>query len=67
MEDIIMKTKKSFEKKLVLKKRTITDLDNKELHKVVGGATYTCPTFVKTVCFTNCVTGCPRCPTEICM
>jgi hypothetical protein len=53
-----MKTKKGFEMKLVLKKRTITDLNNKELHEVVGGATTGL-----TVCITICASICPPCPT----
>ena len=55
-----MKSKK-INKKLVLKKSTITNLDNNDLNSVYGGAL---PTYVKTVCFTLCVSNCYLCPTN---
>lgn len=53
-----MKPKK-INKKLVLKKNTISNLDNNGMNSVYGGV----ETFVKTVCFTECVTDCFQCPT----
>jgi hypothetical protein len=58
-----MKTKKGVSKKLVLKKRTIIDLNDKDLSKVMGGII----TYERTICRTECVTECPRCPSELCM
>ncbi len=55
-----MKVKKDFNKKLVLKKKTIVNLENKELKKVYGGLS-------RTECFTNCVTNCLQCPSMKCM
>jgi hypothetical protein len=63
-----MKTKKNFVKKLVLKKRTVSDLNSKDLHKVLGGATaIPCPTH-RTECITECAdaSGCPWCDTDRC-
>ena len=51
---------KQFNKKLVLKKNTIANLDNKGMASVYGGDPVT---YEKTVCFTICATECPRCPT----
>ncbi len=47
-----MKTKK-FDKKLVLNKKTISDLKNGELEAVIGGRTRTCYTvlFLDDVCW----------------
>jgi len=53
-----MKAKK-INKKLVLNKNTISNLDNHGMNMVYGGV----ETFVKTVCFTECVTDCFQCPT----
>jgi hypothetical protein len=59
---------KIIEKKLVLKKRTIIDLNDKELDKAMGGITGDpCQTIQKTVCWTECETDCPFCPTVRCM
>jgi hypothetical protein len=59
-----MKTKKDFGRKLVLKRRTITDLENKELHEVLGGVTLSCacPTDYCTVYISNCA----QCNTVLC-
>ena len=51
---------KQFNKKLVLKKNTIANLDNKGMASVYGGEE---DTYVKTVCFTDCATNCFQCPT----
>lgn len=59
-----MKTKNGFEKKLVLKRRTIIDLDTRELNRIVGGTGLSC----------NCNTDyctvhhsmCPACNTDGC-
>jgi len=61
-EEIKMKTKRGLYKKFGLNKKTIANLDNKELHKVNGG--WTGPTEV-TVCMTNCVSNCPTCQGSI--
>jgi natural product precursor len=56
---------KKVTKKLTLNKKTIADLENKEMRKANGGGA---PTF-----YTLCQTDCLRCPTngisicEICM
>jgi len=57
-----MKTKK-LEKKLVLNRKTITNLDNTQLSGVQGGFTTYCVTVGRTECFTNCVV----CDTRRCM
>ena len=58
-----MKTKNNVNK-LVLKKKTITNLDNTQLGKIQGGVfTDWCPTVGRTDCVTNCV----QCPTVKCM
>jgi hypothetical protein len=49
-----MKIKKNFNKRLVLKKKTVANLENKELKKVYGGLSYT-------ECRTDCVTNCLLC------
>jgi len=49
-----MKAKK-FDKKLVLNKKTISDLSNLEMVKVKGGI-HRPPTYSN--CFTNCATPC---------
>jgi len=55
-----MKIKKDFNKRLVLKKKTIANLDNKELKRVYGGLSFT-------ECRTDCVTNCLMCPSVKCM
>jgi bacteriocin-like protein len=55
-----MKIKKDFNKRLVLKKKTIANLDDKELQKVYGGITQVdCISY--TNCRTDCVTNCLLC------
>jgi hypothetical protein len=61
-EEIKMKTKRGLFKKIGLNKKTIANLDNRDLHKVNGG--WTGPTEV-TVCMTNCVSNCPTCQGSI--
>jgi len=58
-----MKTKK-IEKKLVLNRKTITNLDETQLNSVHGGV-YTdfCVTVGRTVCVTYCI----QCPSVKCM
>jgi len=58
-----MKTKKSFEKKLVLKRRTIATLDQKNLHEAKGGTILSrnCTTGHCTVYISNC-----GCDTALC-
>jgi hypothetical protein len=64
MEDIIMKTK-DINKKLKLKKATVTSLNHAELNRVNGGSDLACElTYAFTVCRTACVTDCLACPTE---
>jgi len=48
-----MKTK-TFNKKLSLKKKTVADLDNKEMQSAYGGAV----TNERTICITRCVSDC---------
>jgi hypothetical protein len=56
-----MKTKK-FRKKLSLNKSTVSNLDGKAMRDAHGGGTWIyCPTGM-TDCFSECVTGCPLCP-----
>ncbi len=52
-----MKTK-SFGKKLLLNKKTVANLENKEMQGIYGGATE------KTICFSACVTDCLGCDTR---
>jgi natural product precursor len=49
-----MKTK-SFGKKLALNKKTVANLENKEMQRIYGGATE------KTICFSACVSDCLFC------
>ncbi|MCI0470841.1 MAG: class I lanthipeptide [Candidatus Aminicenantes bacterium] len=49
---------KNFNKKLVLNKKTIIDLNNNEMNKLYGGVETQTPT----VCRTRCVTNCDTCP-----
>lgn len=56
-----MKTK-GFNKKLIFKKQTISNLENKQLDDVQGGRP---PTSVwLSVCVTVCDTDCGPCPTD---
>jgi len=55
-----MKTK-TFSKKLSLNKKTVADLNNKDMQSVHGGATAE-----KTVCITRCVTDCALCTMTRC-
>jgi natural product precursor len=64
-----MKTKKSFNKKLELKKATIADLKSKEMSFVKGGLTYTDPracitegdcSIGQSIAYT-CPVKCPKC------
>jgi len=57
-----MKIKKSLDKKLVLNKKTISHLKEKEKSLLFGGVD---ETLELTVCITNCKTTCPGCPTWI--
>ena len=52
-----MKTK-SFGKKLLLNKKTVANLEQKEMRGIYGGETD------RTVCDTNCVSECPLCITK---
>jgi natural product precursor len=54
-----MKTK-TFSKKLSLNKKTVADLNNREMQGVHGGATE------KSVCITRCVTNCDLCTMTRC-
>jgi len=49
--------KKTFGKKLSLNKKTVADLEHKDMQGVYGGATGL------TDCITNCASVCPRCMT----
>ena len=51
---------KKINKKLVLNKNTISNLDSNGMNKVYGGDPVT---YEYTVCFTGCATGCIQCPT----
>lgn len=59
-----MKTK-NFQKKLVFKKATVTQLNDNDLNRVNGGdwTDLSCVT----ICRTECVTGCLQCDTMKCM
>lgn len=65
-----MKTK-NFQKKLVLKRSTITNLAANDLNKLKGGGSIPlCSgefTECITICETDCATLCRFCPTELCM
>jgi natural product precursor len=50
---------KNFNKKLVLNKKTIVDLDNTEMNNLRGGVETETPT----ICRTRCVSNCDTCPT----
>jgi len=52
-----MKTK-SFGKKLALNKKTVANLEHKEMQHIYGGETE------KTICFSACVTDCAICITR---
>jgi len=54
-----MKSKKVFQKKLVLTKKTVADLNNTELEKIRGAGRIT-------VLITNCITNCLACPSMKC-
>jgi len=56
-----MKTK-IFNKKLSLNKKTVADLNNKEMQGVHGGA----ETVERTICITKCATDCPVCTITRC-
>lgn len=55
-----MKIQKTLKKKLVLTKKTITNLNHTDLSNVHGGG------WVKTIDATACVTNCTACPTMRC-
>ena len=54
-----MRTKKAIDKKLVLKKNTVVNLNEIELRKVYGGVSLT-------ICRTECATRCIACHTLHC-
>jgi natural product precursor len=56
--------RKPLEKKLALKKRTVTNLENKELKEVQGGATLSCN--CNTDYCTVYISNCAQCNTVLC-
>jgi hypothetical protein len=59
--------RKKLSSKLKLNKKTVSNLNGSDMNGVHGGGTYIyCGPTGRTECYTDCVTGCPQCPSEYC-